>query len=94
MHKGRGFCLNVVVGEGKEGGQFAGKGERRRVAGEVLAILAGVLFKQELDSELTILEHLNTHLIIEFNTNEQMIEHRSTDRTITTFESKLLLSVC
>ncbi|KAI3706739.1 hypothetical protein L6452_24676 [Arctium lappa] len=34
MNKGGGFCLNVVVGEGKEGGQFAGKGERRRVAGE------------------------------------------------------------
>jgi hypothetical protein len=42
------------------------------------------------DSEATKLEHLNAHLMMEFSPSEQISAHNRTDRTITTFASKLL----
>jgi hypothetical protein len=36
------------------------------------------------------LEHLNAHLMMELSPSEQISAHNSTERTITTFASKLL----
>jgi len=41
-------------------------------------------------SDGTKLEHLKAHLIIELSPSEQTSAHKRTDRTITTFASKLL----
>ncbi|CBI37597.3 unnamed protein product, partial [Vitis vinifera] len=43
--------------------------------------------------QATRLEHLSAHLMIEFNPSEQIKAHKRTERTITTFVSKLLLPV-
>ena len=45
------------------------------------------------DLEATKLEHLTTHLMMEFNPSEQIRAQSKTERTITTFASKVLLPV-
>lgn len=46
-----------------------------------------------LESAATKLEHLRAHLMIEFSPSEQIKAHKRTDSTITTFASKVLLSL-
>lgn len=53
--------------------------------------LAVMEVEEEEEEEEKILEHLRAHLMIEFNPREQIKAHNSTESTITTFESKLLL---
>lgn len=56
----------------------------------VLAVLAE---SSPLESEATNLEQLKAHLMIEFKPREQIKAHKRTERTMTTFVSKLLSTV-
>lgn len=55
-----------------------------------IPVLANRAEEVSSDSEETKLEHLNAHLMIEFKPREQIKAHKRTERTITTFASKLL----
>ncbi|KAD4586325.1 hypothetical protein R6Q59_035345 [Mikania micrantha] len=59
----------------------------------VFANLASVCSWLVMESVRSQLEHRSTHLMIEFSAKEQRRAHKSTERTMITFASKLLLTV-